>query len=416
MNRLRYRYLGAIFAALSLNLIPAGLERVALAADPPAQSKGESVRPEVGKPLQAAQELMKSHRYKEATAKIGEAENTGNKTAYESFLIQQMRGSAAMAAGETETAIRSFEAVIASGRLPPPQQLKIIQAVADMNYRAKDYAKAATWAARYMKEGGTDPQMRTVLIQAHYLNNDCASVSKILQGASQGEGQSGRRPGEDELLIMSSCYVKQKDNAGDLAALEKLVAYYPKKEYWASLVSRIQRKPGFSDRLSLDVFRLKLASGNLVSTADYMEMAQLALQAGVPAEAQKIVEQGFAGGALGTGADAERHKRLRDLALKTADPPANGEAEATAAKDGTALVNDGFNQAAKGQTDKGIALMEKGIHIGGLRRPEDAKLHLGIALLQGGHKAKAIQIFKGVQGADGTADLARLWVIHANRS
>ena len=291
MNRLRYRYLGAIFAALSLNLIPAGLERVALAADPPAQSKGESVRPEVGKPLQAAQELIKAHKYKEAIAKIGEAENAGNKTAYESFLIQQMRGSAAMAAGETETAIRSFEAVIASGRLPPPQQLKIIQAVADMNYRAKDYAKAATWAARYMKEGGTDPQMRTVLIQAHYLNNDCASVSKILQGASQGEGQSGRRPGEDELLIMSSCYVKQKDNAGDLAALEKLVAYYPKKEYWASLVSRIQRKPGFSDRLSLDVFRLKLASGNLVSTADYMEMAQLALQAGVPAEAQKIVEQ-----------------------------------------------------------------------------------------------------------------------------
>jgi tetratricopeptide (TPR) repeat protein len=416
MNRLRYRYLGAIFAALSLNLISAGLARVALAADPPAQSKGESVRPEVGKPLQAAQVLIKAHKYKEATAKIAEAENVGNKTAFESFLIQQMRGSAAMAAGETEAAIRSFEAVIASGRLSGAEQLKIIQAVADMHYRAKNYPKAAAWASRYMKEGGNDPQMRTVLIQAYFLNNDCASVSKLLQGTSQGEEQSSRRPGEDELLIMSSCYVKQKDNSGDLAALEKLVAYYPKKEYWASLLSRIQRKPGFSDRLSLDVFRLKLATANLSSTADYMEMTQLALQAGVPAEARKIVEQGFAAGALGTGTDAERHQRLRGLAMKTVEAPANGEAEAAAAMDGTALVNNGFNQVAKGQADKGIALMEKGIHIGGLRRPEDAKLHLGIALLQGGHKAKAIQTFKSVQGGDGTADLARLWVIHANRS
>jgi len=408
MTRLHYLRLGLICAVLGLAAISAPVAF--------AQSKGETVRPEVGKPLQAAQELIKAHKYKEAIARIAEAENAGNKTAYESFLIQQMRGSAAMAAGETETAIRSFETVIASGRLSPPEQLKIIQAVAGMHYRAKDYPKAATWAARYMKEGGSDPQMRTVLIQAYYLNNDCASVSKLLQGAAQGEEQSGRRPGEDELQIMSSCYIKQKDNAGYLTALEKLVAYYPKKEYWADLVGRIQRKPGFSDRLSLDVFRLKLATGNLSSTADYMEMTQLALQAGVPAEARKLVEQGFAAGALGTGADAERHKRLRDLAVKTAEAPANGEAEAAAAKDGTALVNIGFNQVAKGQADKGIALMEKGIRIGGLRRPEDAKLHLGIALLQGGHKARAIQTFKSVQGGDGTADLSRLWVIHANRS
>jgi tetratricopeptide (TPR) repeat protein len=406
MTRLHYLRLGLICAVLALAAISAPVAF--------AQSKGETVRPEVGKPLQAAQQLIKAHKYKEAIAKIAEAENAANKTAFESFLIQQMRGSAAMAAGENETAIRSFEAVIASGRLSPPEQLKIIQAVAGMHYRAKDYPKAATWASRYMKEGGTDPQMRTVLIQAHYLNNDCASVSRLLQGAAQGEEQSGRRPGEDELQIMSSCYDKQKDKAGYLMALEKLVTYYPKKEYWADLVSRIQRKPGFSDRLSLDVFRLKLATGNLSSTADYMEMTQLALQAGVPAEARKIVERGFAAGALGTGADAERHKRLRDLAVKT-DDAANGEAEAAAAKDGSALVSIGFNQVAKGRADKGIALMEKGIRIGGLKRPEDAKLHLGIALLQGGHKARAIQTFKNVQGSDGPADLARLWAIHAGR-
>ena len=92
--------------------------------------------------------------------------------------------------------------------------------------------------------------------------------------------------------------------------------------------------------------RLKLASGTMSKTEDFMEMAQLALQAGYPAEAKKIVERGFAAGALGTGAEAERHKRLRDLALKqdaeSSAASATRTAEAAAAKDGNALVQVGL--------------------------------------------------------------------------
>ena len=68
-----------------------------------------------------------------------------------------------------------------------------------------------------------------------------------------------------------------------------------------------------------------------------------------------------------------------------------------------------------GQFDTGLALMEQGIAKGGLRRPDEAKLHLGIAYLSAGQKAKAIQTFRDVGGTDGTADLARLWLIHAQR-
>jgi Flp pilus assembly protein TadD len=53
--------------------------------------------------------------------------------------------------------------------------------------------------------------------------------------------------------------------------------------------------------------------------------------------------------------------------------------------------------------------MEAGIAKGGLKRPEDDKLHLGIAYLQAGNRSKAVQVLKTVQGSDGTAELARLW-------
>ena len=92
--------------------------------------------------------------------------------------------------------------------------------------------------------------------------------------------------------------------------------------------TRIQRKPGFANRLTLDVYRLMQATGNLKETSDLMEMAQLALQAGLPGEAKKVVDEGYAKGVLGTGADADRHKRLRDMANKQAAEDQKGMAAA----------------------------------------------------------------------------------------
>jgi len=148
-------------------------------------------------------------------------------------------------------------------------------------------------------------------------------------------------------------------------------------------------------------------------------MAQLALQAGSTAEAKQVVEKGFASGALGTGPEAERHKRLRDLVNKKVEEAkktqADDEKQALAAKDGNELLTIGMNQVFDGQKAKGVQLMQQGIAKGGLKRAEDAKLHLGIAQLLAGDNAKAQSTFKGVVGADGTSDLARLWSLYARR-
>jgi hypothetical protein len=60
-------------------------------------------------------------------------------------------------------------------------------------------------------------------------------------------------------------------------------------------------------------------------------------------------------------------------------------------------------------------LIQEGIRKGGLKHPDDAQLHLGIAYLLGGQKEQAIRVFKSVQGTDGAADLARLWAIFARQ-
>ena len=66
----------------------------------------EGVRPEVGKPLQAARDLYKQGKYKESLAKVREAEAVPNRTAQENHLLEQMRAAAASQAGDTEQASR----------------------------------------------------------------------------------------------------------------------------------------------------------------------------------------------------------------------------------------------------------------------------------------------------------------------
>lgn len=380
----------------------------------------ESLRPEVGRPLQAAQEMIKSGRYRDALAKVRDADAVSGKSANETMMIERMRIAAASGAGDVDTAAKSFEAINGSGKVSGPEKIRMIESIAGSYYRAKEYAKAMQWYQRYFREGGTSAANRTLMIQTQYLSGDLAGASKELMTEIQAAERSGAVPAEDRINLLMNAAAKQKDANAETFALERLVMYYPKKEYWATLLNRLQRKPNFSDRLVLDTYRLSLATGGLTAANDYSEMAQLAIQAGSTAEAKQVVDKGFAAGALGVGPEAERHKRLRDLINKrlaeasTAQPEA--ERQALAAKDGNDLMAVGMNMAYAGQKAKGLQLMQQAIEKGGLRRAEDAKLHLAIAQFMAGDATKAQATFKTVTGNDGTADLARLWSLYARRS
>lgn len=414
MSKFRRFHHGLIMALLGFAAVTGIPGGVALAAD-----AAEALRPEIGKQLQAAQALLKEQKYQDALIKIQEAESVSDKTPYEMYIIERLRGSAAAATGNNELAIKSYEDVVASGRLPPPEQIKMIQAIAGLYYRAKNYPKTVLWASRYIKEGGTDAQMSAVLAQAYYLNGDFPHAATELQAELQANEKADQTPPEERLKLLASCYLKTSNSTGYTDVLEKLVTYYPSKDYWADLISRIEKKQHYDSRLDLDVFRLKATTGNLAGAGDFMEMSQLSMEAGFPIEAKKIIDQGFSTGVLGTGADANRQKKLRDLVTKNANDDKksllNSDTTAATPKESIGMVNIGYNYVVNGQFDKGISLMEKGLAKGGLKHPEEIKLRLGTAYLQNNQKEKAVEMFKTVQGADGTKDLARLWGIYSQR-
>lgn len=379
-------------------------------------AQAEALRPEVGKPLQQASELLKAGKGKEALAKVREADGVAGKTAAEQLMIDRMKGSAAQRAGDNPAAIAAFEAVFP--KVTGTDAAQVAEQLAFTYSAAKDWAKTGQWIQKAQSLGGNSAQLKQLQAYVQSQSGDFAAVAKDAGAAVAASEQAGKRPEEGDLLRLADAQARTGNPAGQGATLEKLLFSYPKKEYWAIYLGRLQRKSGFSDRFSLDLMRLKLATGSLAKTDEFMEMSQLALQAGLPAEGKAIVDKGFAAGALGNGAEAERHKRLRDMANKQeaeakASIATRAEA-AAAAKEGNDLVQIGYAYATMGQADKGVTLIEQGIAKGNLKRPEDAKLKLGLAMLQSGkHKAKAAQVLRGVQGNDGAADLGRLWALYA---
>ena len=376
----------------------------------------QSLRPEVGKPLQQAGDLLRAGKAKEALAKVNEADRAGNKTPAETLMIERMRGAAAQRAGDNATAAKAFEAAFATGKLSAAEQSQMAESLAFTYSQLKDNAKASQWVQKAQSLGNNSAQLKQLAAYLQAAGGDYNAIAKSAAAAVAAAEQAGKKPEEGDLLRLADAYQRTHNAGGEYAALEKLVANYPKKDYWAALLGRIQRKPGFSDRFAVDVLRLKLATGNLTSADEYMELAQLALQAGYAPEGKAVVDKGMAAGVLGVGSEAARHKRLLDLAVKQEqEGKAHLAQEVEQARDGNALVQVGAQLVSYGQVDQGIDLLEKGIAKDQLRKPADAKLRLGLAQLKK-NKAKGLQTLRSVQGTDGVADIARLYAILASQS
>jgi hypothetical protein len=377
----------------------------------------QGVRQEVGKPLKEAGDLLRAGKAKEALAKAREADSVGGKTPAEQLTIDRMKAAAAQRAGDNATAIQALEAV--HPKVSGAEAGQIAEQLANAYAQQRNNAKATEWLNKAIAAGnnsGSVKQLQTYLMSA---SGDYNAIARDAGAAVSAAEQAGRRPDEGELLRLADAQNRLNNLNGYASTLEKLLVNYPKKDYWNAYLGRLPRKPGFGDRFLIDVLRLRLASGTLSKTEDYMELAQLSMQQGLPSEARKVAEQGFKAGVLGTGPEAARHARLRDLALKEeADLKAKlaGQAaEAEGFKEGDGLVKVGGSYVSLGEVDKGIEYIQKGIAKGSLKRPEDAKLRLGLAQLQQAKtKSAGVQTLRSIKGTDGVADIARLWLIVGN--
>jgi len=366
--------------------------------------------------MQPSVDLIKEKKYAEALAELKKIEAIGSEDPEVNFFVQRMRAAVAYASGNDATLVESLEIVVAADQASSEDQMLYLQVLSYEYAKLKNQPKTIAWTSRYLQEGGIEPGMRTRLIHAYYLNNEFANAARELRVNIAADEAAGKTPTQQDLRLLASAELKAGNQAGYNSVIEKSVTYFPRKEDWAELLNNVLSKKEFHEELGLDIYRLMRKTNPFTTSKDYIDMAQLALQTGYPAEAKEVLSQGFKTGILGNGAGAATQKQLLKIATQRAAAKpkalAREEAEFLKAKDGGGLAQVGYVYVINGEYDKGIKLIVQGIAIGGMKRPDIATLHLGIAKALAGRNGDAIQTLKTVQGMDGTADLARSWAIY----
>jgi predicted Zn-dependent protease len=191
MSKLRLAHLGLALAALGFT---AAAPIIGVA---PAHA-AEAMRPEIGKPLQAAQALMKQGKHKDALAKLREADKVPGKTPNEAYLIERVRAAAASSAGDYGTAADAFEALIASGKLSANERAQFSEGLIGIYMRGGELGKANEAIQRQLKNGD-DPKLRGYLMQNYYKQGNIAALENELRNAEK----SGRMS-EDQLGLLAT--------------------------------------------------------------------------------------------------------------------------------------------------------------------------------------------------------------------
>jgi hypothetical protein len=379
----------------------------------PAHAQG-SVRPEVHKPLTAAQEALKNNQTDVALKLAADALAVPELTAVERNAILRTRAVAATRAQQWDLVIESLEPLVTQADLSAADKRPMLETLVSASQQKKDYPRMVKWARQYLQEGGPNASIRVVMIQVLAVTGQHAEVVKEMQEKMRLDEAAGKKTAEDELRLMAVSYRNLKDDAGYQATLRKLLANYPSKAYWSETISRLARSPSLNQRLELDLYRLLEASDNLEETDEFTDMVQLALRAGLPAEAQRVLARGYEKGALGKGAAAAEHAKLKAEAQKKSqeDDKLFAQLEKSA-KDGNTIAGLGDVHASKQNWEAANAAYARALAAGGVRREQEFHLHYAISLIKAGQKEQGLQQLQAVQGDATAVEIASLWKLLA---
>ncbi len=404
--------LGAALVA-SLGLLVATVARSEEKKEKPTNSA------KLAKPLKEANEDLKAKKWNDAIATLKEAEGIAGKNAYDQHLINDMLAFSYAHTSNFAEAAKAWEAELDDGFTPQSEMPTRIRQLAEANYQVKNYDKAIEFGNRAIKGGYADENLRTLVGQAYYLKGDWKGTLHFEESLVDNQTKNGQTPKSESLQLILSACIKLNDAACEERALEKVVTYYPKPDYWYQLLFTMRQQTSGNDANTLQTYRLMSEVDVLKNPDDYTEMAQLALEAGSPGEAHKVLEKGFAKNVFTDQRAKERNQRLLESAKKAAASDqaslARIEKEAQSAKTGAKNAGLGVAYFGYGQYDKAAEQLSKGLAMGGLRNEAETRLLLGSAQLKSGHKEDAIKSFRAVKGDPALERLANLWVLHAHQ-
>ena len=213
----------AALAAAGLTTVTGALLVPATAFAAAEAAAEQKVSAKLGKPLRAAQEAIQAKNYPEAFTQLDAAAAIEPKTAYDSFMIDELRWFAQVQTKDYAGAVESLTRAVNAGFVPAADLPRRYKALTQLNYELKEYPKAIECGKKALELEPGSKEVALMVAHSLYLQKDFAGARTLIEPFVA----AGTKPNEQLLLIYVRSSAELNDRPGTMRGLEMLMRNYP---------------------------------------------------------------------------------------------------------------------------------------------------------------------------------------------
>jgi hypothetical protein len=391
----------------------AGISPAAFSAE-----KKQEISRVIAKEITAAQKAMQANQWSEALKNLEAAETKSPLSTYDKKTIAEFKGICYVRLNNLKAAQTSYEQALATGGYTPEELPKTYRLLFQLAATNKSDAKAIEYGKQTAEAGAATNDDLLIMSQLYYQQKDCKNSAIWGDKAIAAFKKAGQPPKEVLYQIKLQCASDANDTAGMKAGLYDLIRLTNKTSYWNNLI-RLERQDERDDHNTLMIYRIMFDTNSMNADTDYIEMAQLLGDAGLPGEAQAVLEKAMSAGVI-KDEHKERTTRLLNALKTRADADKKGlpqlDAEATKNPAGQLDVKLGEVYFGAGDYQNAATAINRGIGKGQIKQMDEAYVYLGrseVALKNTAEAKKAFEKLKTVPNI--SPRVLKLWELYSDK-
>lgn len=407
----------AVLLALAPALSPWSSAGIGLAQDaeekaPQKTRKTPAMREQTYKKLSVAREFAEADQFADALRELDKLAGQKSLNSYERAQVYNFYGFIHFSQERYNDAISDYEQVLAQENLPLALETATQYTLAQLYFTVEQYDRAISLINQWLTQAeNPGPEPYILLGQALYQKGQFREAVEPVEAAIRIAAEQGKPPKEQWLLMLRLFYFELGEFDKVAEILHQLLEMNPKKEYWIQLSGIYGERE--DRRKQLIAYEMAYVQGLLGSGQEFITLAQLYLQAGVPYKAGQVLERGIDNGLVEKSA---RNYRLLSQAWTMAQEdeksiPTLVQA-AQLSSDGEMSLRLARAYSNLGRWGEAVDAARSAIDKGGLKRSDQANVLLGMALYNLERYEQAIVAFRLASQDDRSRRAATQWISH----
>ena len=366
----------------------AGFVKVAHAQDAPKKEretrKTPALRNNIYEKLAEAQVFAEAKQYTEAEAVLDDMLDATSKKSklnrYELANVYNTYAYLRYAVEDYNGALNYYQKVIDQRPdIPLALEINTLYTVAQLYFLQENWQKGIDTLNKWMSVTDTPSTNAYVLLANGYFQlKDYDKSLANIQIAIDREEAAGKLPKEQWYNLARFIHFDRDNFREALNILEILIMYYPKKQYWVQASHLYGEEKDEARQLAL--LEATYEQNLLDRSQDIVLISQLYLQAEVPYPAARAMEKGLADDVV---EKESKNYELAGVAWRQAQEVTKSlpmlEAAASKSEKGELYARLGNVYLDVDKNKEAVEALNRGLDRGGVKRPDQARLALGMA-------------------------------------